>query len=113
MIGRDIPDVRAKVVVVESNLVTRVTGPAVGQADTVGTPEQQPIFNTAREQEAAKVTLRVLKEFERLPRSTDLQQPEIQRQIIQKVTAELQPVQGELIGVAEQGEHRGSRGEDH
>jgi type III restriction enzyme len=102
VIGRDIPDIRAKVVVVESNLVTRVTGPADGQADTGGTPEQQPIFNTAREQEAAKVTLRVLKEFERLPRSTDLQQPEIQRQIIQKVTAELQPVQGELSGVADQ-----------
>jgi type III restriction enzyme len=102
VIGRDIPDIRAKVVVVESNLVTRVTGPADGHANTDGTPEQQPIFNTAREQEAAKVTLRVLKEFERLPRSTDLQQPEIQQQIIQKVTAELQPVQGELSGVADQ-----------
>src|ERR1019366_4804546 len=82
VIGRDIPDTRATVVLVESNLVTRVGGPSSGQPDTTGVPEQQPIFNTAREQEAAKVTLRVLKEFERLPRSTDLQQPEIRQQII-------------------------------
>jgi len=102
VIGRDILDTQAKVVVVESNLVTRVAGQSSGEAEAAGVPEQQPIFNTAREQEAAKVTLRVLKEFERLPRSTDLKQPEIQEQIIQRVTAELQPVQGELSGVAEQ-----------
>jgi len=102
VIGRDIPDTRAKVVVVESNLVTTVTGTCGAQTNETGVPEQRSIFNTAKEQEAAKVTLRVLKEFERLPRSADLQKPEIQQQIIQKVTAELQPVQGELSGVAEQ-----------
>ncbi len=102
MIGRDIPDTRAKVVVVESNLATRVAGPSSGQAETAAVPEQQSIFHTAREHEAAKVTLRVLKEFERLPRSADLQKPEIQQQIIQRVAAELQPVQGELGGVGEQ-----------
>jgi type III restriction enzyme len=102
VIGRDIPDTREKVVVVESNLVTRVAGSSRGQADTAGVPEQQAIFNTAREQEAAKVTLRVLKEFERLPRSADLQKPEIQQQIIQRVAAELQPVQGDLSGVVEE-----------
>ncbi len=101
VIGRDIPDAKAKVVVVESNLATRVAGPSSGQGETAGDPEQQPIFNTAREHEAAKVTLQVLKEFERLPRSADLQKPEIQRQIVQKVTAELRPAQGELSGVAE------------
>jgi type III restriction enzyme len=102
VIGRDIPDTRAKVVVVESNLVTTVTGTSGAQIDATGVPEQRSIFNTAKEQEAAKITLRVLREFERLPRSADLQKPEIQQQIIQKVTAELQPVQGELSGVAEQ-----------
>jgi len=61
--------------VVESNLATRVAGPSSGQTEAAGVPEQQSIFHTAREHEAAKVTLRVLKEFERLPRSADLQKP--------------------------------------
>jgi len=102
VIGRDIPDTRETIHVVESNLATRVAGTYGGQAEITGAPEQQAIFNTAREQEAAKVTLRVLKEFERLPRSADLRKPEIQQQIVQRVAAELQPVQGELSGVAEQ-----------
>ena len=102
VIGRDIPDARAKVVVVESNLATRVAGPSSGQTGTAGVPEQQSIFHTAREHEAAKVTLRVLKDFERLPRSADLRKPEIQQQIVQRVAAEMQPVQGELGGVGEQ-----------
>lgn len=109
VIGRDIPEKRERVVVVESNLVAMVSGGAAApagdadaQAGGAAVPEQQSIFQTAKAKEAATVTLRVLKDFERLPRSTDLQKPEIQQQIVQKVAAELQPAQGELAGVAEQ-----------
>jgi type III restriction enzyme len=102
VIGRDVPDRRENVVVVESNLVAKVLGGAGGAAGAAGVPEQQSIFQSAREQEAANVTLRVLKEFERLPRSADLQTPEIQQQIVEKVTAELRPAQGELGGLTEQ-----------
>ena len=53
------------------------------------------LFENPKEQEAAKVTL------ERLPRSTDLAKPEIQRQIIEKVTEIITPVQKELEGTGE------------
>lgn len=102
VIGRDIPDTREKVVVVEPNLAARVGGLSSSSPETTGIPQQQSIFHSAKEQEAAKVTLRVLKEFERLPRSADLRKPEIQKQIVEKVAAEMQPAQGELSGVVEQ-----------
>lgn len=102
VIGRDIPDTREKVVVVEPNLAARVGGLSGSSPGKAGIPEQQSIFHSAKEQEAAKVTLRVLKEFERLPRSADLRKPEIQKQIVEKVAAEMQPAQGELSGVVEQ-----------
>jgi type III restriction enzyme len=101
VIGRDIPVTREKVIVVEPNLAAKVTGLPAEQALSHGAPEQQPIFNTAREQEVANVTLRVLKQFEHLPRSTDLLKPEIQQQIVQRVAAEMRPVQGELSEVPE------------
>src|SRR5258708_16038728 len=62
VIGRDIPDREMTVVQVTSNLEGRVA------ADPTF-PEQQPLFNTKREQEVARTTLSVLKQFERLARA--------------------------------------------
>src|SRR5437879_8415823 len=62
VIGRDIPDRDMTVVQVTSYLETRAAAdPTV--------PAQQPLFNTKREQEVARTTLSVLKQFERLARS--------------------------------------------
>lgn len=47
--------------------------------------EQYP-FPTIEDQRVAKITIDVVKEFERLPRSRDLQKPEVRAEIIKKVT---------------------------
>jgi len=81
-----VSDERSKVVVAEPEVVSRIAealGPYVRSG--VGA-QQQSLFATPREQEAAKVTLEVIREFERLPRSADLAKPEIQQQIVEKVT---------------------------
>lgn len=65
--------------------------------------EQQQIpFTNSAEQEVAKVTLGIVKKFERLPRSVDLKSPEIQEKIVQEVAAVYIPAQGVLEGVTEQ-----------
>ena len=92
VIGRDIPDRDMKVVQVISNLETRV------DADPT-VPEQHPLFNTKREQEVARTTLTVLKDFERLARSNDLKKPENIQRIVEKVQTATAPAQGELAEV--------------
>ena len=95
VIGRDIPDRDMTVVQVTSNLETRVAAdPTV--------PEQQPLFNTKREQEVARTTLTVLKDFERLARSNDLKKPENIQRIVEKVQTATAPAQGELAEVVPQ-----------
>ena len=92
VIGRDIPDRETTVVQVTSNLETRVAAdPTV--------PDQHPLFNTKREQEVARATLTVLKDFERLARSNDLRKPENIQKIVEKVQTASAPAQGELAEV--------------
>jgi type III restriction enzyme len=69
-----------------------------------GAPAQQKLlFESPREQEAAKATLEVIhREYERLPRSADLTKPEIQKQIVEKVKDIIAPVQPDLKGIAEE-----------
>ncbi len=95
VIGRDIPDRDLKVVEVTPLIVSKVAGDA-------GLPEQKPLFNTGREQAVAKATLAVIRQFERLPRSSDLRAPENLQKLVEKVQLAVAPVQGELTGVTEQ-----------
>lgn len=95
VIGRDIPDRDMTVVQVTSYLEARAAAdPTV--------PEQQPLFNTKREQEVARTTLSVLKQFERLARSNDLKKPENLQKIVEKVQTAIAPAQGELAEVVPQ-----------
>jgi type III restriction enzyme len=95
VIGRDIPDRDMTVVQVTSYLETRAAAdPTV--------PAQQPLFNTKREQEVARTTLSVLKQFERLARSNDLKKPENIQKIVEKVQIASAPAQGELAEVVPQ-----------
>ena len=64
-------------------------------------PQQQVLFNTEPERKAAKATLDVIQQFERLRNSQDLRSDDIQLQIAQKVTEAIKPVQGEIPGLAE------------
>jgi type III restriction enzyme len=92
VIGRDIPDREMTVVQVTPYLEARA-------AADPNVAEQQPLFNTEREQEVARTTLSVLKQFERLARSNDLKKPENIQKIVERVRAATAPAQGELVGV--------------
>ncbi len=93
VIGRDIPDQKTKVVTVEPEVVNVIRGDGEGQ--------QRNLFDNQGEQEAALVTLEVIKDFERLPKSSDLQSSEVQKQIVERVKEIIAPVQMELEGIGE------------
>jgi len=96
-----VSDERSKLVVAEPEIVNRIGALPLLKP---GSSEKQPaLFETPKEQEAAKVTLEVIhREFERLPRSTDLAKPEIQKQIIEKVRTLITPAQKVLEGMGEE-----------
>lgn len=96
VIGRDIPEHRSKVVEVKPEIENRIAGaaPPAGAA-------QGKLFDTEREQEVARATLEVIKQYERLPRSEDLRKPEVQKEIAERVAAAVRPTQGELEGIVE------------
>ena len=97
-----ITDERNKVYVAEPEIMSRVSEGLSTYGGSEGAGKQPMLFENSKEQEAAKVTLEVIRrEFERLPRSTDLTKPEIQQQIIEKVTEIITPVQKDLEGIGE------------
>lgn len=98
-----INDERSKVVVAEPEIMNRIAETTASYGKP-GTGEQQRLlFETPKEQEAARATLDVIhREFERLPRSADLASPEIQKQIVEKVKAIITPVQNVLEGIGEE-----------
>lgn len=93
VIGKDIPDKRSQVIVVESNISQKISG-KVG-ADGV---KQPGLFDKPAEQKVAQTALSMLKQFERLGKSADLKSPEVKKELIAKVTAAVAPVQGEIEG---------------
>jgi type III restriction enzyme len=100
-----VTDERSKVVVAEPEIVNRIAEARAtyGTGGTSPALQQPLLFESPREQEAAKATLEVIRrEFERLPRSADLTKPEIQKQIVEKVKEAITPAQQELTGIAEQ-----------
>ena len=96
-------DERSKVVVAEPEIVNRINESTSTYRKNGGAPSQQRLhFDSPGQQEAAKATLEVIRrEYERLPRSSDLTKPEIQKQIVEKVKEIITPAQGELEGVGE------------
>ncbi len=97
-----ITDDRNKVYVAEPEIMNRVSEGLTAYDKSEGTGKQAMLFENSKEQEAAKATLEVIRrEFERLPRSSDLTKPEIQQQIVEKVKEIITPVQKELEGIGE------------
>ncbi len=87
VIGRDIPDTKSKVVVIESNIAQQLGIASVG-VDAPSADKKQPtLFAKPEEQKAAQVTYQVLKQFEKLPTSADLKKPEVQAKIVEQVKA--------------------------
>jgi type III restriction enzyme len=89
-----VSDERSRVVVAEPEIINRIVRP---------TAAQSVLFETPKEQEAAKATLEIIRrEFERLPRSADLMRPEIQKEIVERVKEIVVPAQTGLEGIAEE-----------
>jgi type III restriction enzyme len=65
--------------------------------------EQKPLFSVF-ERPVAFQTIAVIKEFEKLPSSRNLQQDDIQKQIVARVEELMAPAQGTLEGVIEKPE---------
>jgi len=85
VIGRDIPDERATV----------VTVPPIAETTVLERFERED------EREAARITLKVIQEYESRPRAASLEDPEAQQEIAQRVQERLAPAQPGLEGVVE------------
>ncbi len=86
----------------KSRIEDRIAGTTTG-ADATATPAtQKALFDTPEEKMAATKTLEIIKQYERLRRSSDLKDPEVQKEIVAKVKEALQPAQGVLTGIADQ-----------
>jgi len=98
-----IPDERSTVVIVQPTLINRFTPTEAptGAGQAAVKPSQGALFESKEEVEAAQVTLSVIKQFETLRRSADLTSPEVQKQIVEKVTPLVTPAQGTLTGVVQ------------
>ncbi|MBI3653362.1 MAG: DEAD/DEAH box helicase family protein [Acidobacteria bacterium] len=123
-IGRDVAQEQKKSVTVEPTIIAALTSqlkatelqsaPPAQSLDGVEVmpqgqskvPQlvQQPMrFDNLEEQQIARVTLETIRKFERLPRSADLQKPEIQAEIVRAVAQAYIPVaQNALPGLASQ-----------
>lgn len=99
VIGRDIPESKSKVVEVVPTAVQIITGQTGTGSDGV---KQKPLFDDKREIEVAKTTLDIIKkEFERLPRSSDLTSPQVRAELVQRVKEVIRVPQGQLPGFEE------------
>lgn len=95
IIGKDIPDRQNQVVTVPSQIENRITG----KSDGDGRPAPS-LFESPGEQDAARKTMEVIRQYERLAKSSELQSEEVQKEIVRKVEAAIAPIQGELPGMA-------------
>jgi type III restriction enzyme len=99
VIGRDIPETKSKVVEVVPRALQIITGQTGTGSESITQPS---LFNDQREVEVAKTTLDIIKrEFERLPRSSDLTSPEVRAEIVQRVKETIRVPQGQLPGMEE------------
>lgn len=99
VIGRDIPETKSKVVEVVPRAVQIITGQTGAGSDSV---TQKPLFDDQREVAVAKTTLDIIKrEFERLPRSSDLTSPTVRAELVQRVREAIRVPQALLPGLEE------------
>ncbi len=98
VIGRDIPAQEQRRVAAPSRLAQRVLG---GQASSSGAPQPATaqgsgLFTEPAQQRVAKATLEALGRFTHLSSSSELQRPEVQREIAERVMTEMLPRQSSL-----------------
>ena len=104
IIGKDIPEAGRKAVEVKSQFEQIISGgsvPTPAKADGETAAKQKPLFEKPEEQEVAKATFQIIKQYERLKGSDQLQDDAVQQEIVQKVQEIVRPAQGVLEGVVE------------
>ncbi len=104
VIGRDIPEAGRKAVEVKSAFEHAISGgtvPARPAAPGQPAAEQRTLFEKPEEQAVAKATYQVIKQYERLKGSDQLQDTAVQAEIVQKVQEIVRPAQGVLEGITE------------
>ncbi|HRR33876.1 MAG TPA: type III restriction endonuclease subunit R, partial [Kiritimatiellia bacterium] len=104
VIGRDIPEGGRKAVEVKSAFEHAISGgtvPARPAAPGQPAAEQRTLFEKPGEQAVAKATYQVIKQYERLKGSDQLQDTAVQAEIVQKVQEIVRPAQGVLEGITE------------
>ncbi|MHB8968826.1 MAG: DEAD/DEAH box helicase family protein [Pirellulaceae bacterium] len=108
VIGRDIPEAGRKAVEIKSTFEQAISGGGIPAyslpspaADGQPAAQQKKLFENPEEQEVAKATYQVIKQYERLKGSDQLQDPQVQKEIVQKVQEMVRPAQGMLEGIVE------------
>ncbi len=104
VIGRDIPEAGRKAIEVRSAFEDVISGGTVVARPAAGgqpAAEQRKLFEKPEEQAVAKATYQVIKQFERLKGSEQLQEADVQREIVKKVQEIVRPAQGVIDGIAE------------
>ena len=104
VIGRDIPEVGRKAVEVKSTFEHVISGGVVpARLVNAGQPDspQRTLFEKPEEQAVAKATYHIIKQYERLKGSEQLEDTSVQAEIVQKVQEIVWPAQDMLEGVTE------------
>ena len=96
VIGKDIPAVGKKAVIVESEFEKIISSEQPKDEDTKSTPASHGFFDKPGEREVAKATFQVIRELERLQGSDQLQVEKIHREIVEKVEEIVRPKLGLL-----------------
>ena len=104
VIGRDIPEAGRKALEVKSAFEQVISGGTVpARSAAAGQPavEQRKLFEKPEEQAVAKATYQIIKQYERLKGSNQLQDAAVQAEIVRKVQEIVRPAQGVLEGISE------------
>lgn len=101
IIGRDIAKEPTESVVARPRLDIAVQPTLAETGEQIGATQQTLVFPTPAEQKIAQVTMEVIRNYERLPRSQSLTAPDVQAEIVKAVTAISAPAQAALEGIGE------------
>jgi len=85
VIGKDIPEAGKKAVIVESGFAKIISSPPPKAGEKDQASGTRSIFENSEEQEVAKATFEIIRQYEHLRGSGQLQEVEIQQEIIRKV----------------------------
>jgi type III restriction enzyme len=96
VIGKDIPEAGKKAVIVESEFEKIISGSSPKAGDGEKASGTRSLFENPEEREVAKATFTIIRQYERLRGSDQLQDVDIQKEIVKKVAEIARPKLGLL-----------------